>query len=78
MMRSRVRRSILQKRLCCNRLELILDNKMIPKHNKEHYLYFSKVYEWRLNHPDLVGRFNQLIYTDEYLYNWMLPGIYSD
>ena len=56
--RSLVRRNILQRKLCHDRLELILQNRMIPAKNKEHYLYFSKVYEWRLNSSELVSRFN--------------------
>lgn len=56
--RSAIRRAILQKRLVGNRLPLILENRMIPQKNKDHYLYFSKVYEWRLNSVELVSRFN--------------------
>jgi hypothetical protein len=44
-----VHRQELARILACNRLENILNNELIPCNNKMHYLYYSKLYEWRLS-----------------------------
>lgn len=56
--RSRIRRTILQRKLANQKVELIMNNNMIPPNNKLHYMYFTKIYEWRLNLASLTGRFN--------------------
>lgn len=48
----------MQRKLANLKVELIMSNNMIPQNNKLHYLYFSKVYEWRLNDARLIARFN--------------------
>lgn len=48
-------RECLQHKLATERFRNILTNCSIPDFNKMHYLYYCKLYEWRLNNPFLLG-----------------------
>lgn len=48
-------RELLQRRLCQGRVDLVLANESIPSFNKVHYLYWCRVYEWRLNNQWLLN-----------------------
>lgn len=54
-----IRRVIMHRILAeSSKRKLVLENNYIKDTLKIHYQYSLKIYEWRLNQPQLVGNFN--------------------
>lgn len=51
----RLHREMLKQQLATNRSELILQNVVIHRENKLDYLYYCKIYEWRLSDQALLN-----------------------